>query len=119
MLELVHLTGILNYAVELYGMMWYKKAKLIDLDPPVKMNLHCAYCGRWATNADEFAKRDMAIWKKPEDLDAEEKGSMRQALIQGPSSGMCPYCSSVAKEMRDRKLPYSNAVIKSLSLKMN
>lgn len=101
-------------------MNWYKKAKLINLDPPRTMNLECMYCKRWATNSDsELVDREDAIWKKQSELDEEESLAAKMSKEDGPSSGICSYCEKIMKEMKDRKLPLKSDIIRNLSLSVN
>ena len=91
---------------------WYKKAKLIDkgegnTGEDKNMYLSCQYCGRWATNpTDEKAPSTHYLWKKPEQLDSEEKKESDEAVFQmmeseditkSISHAICPVCWDLLK----------------------
>lgn len=87
-------------------MNWYKKALLIDKRGPGDMNrisVLCSYCGRWAThpNNERVEKRNY-VWKRPEQMDSEEKYEADLSLRNlSVSHGICPYCVSILKESLD------------------
>jgi hypothetical protein len=98
-------------------MSWYKQAKLIDVDPPKAMTMHCSYCGRWATTNKENAPKNEAIWKKETDLTPEERNEVQETHKNKMySSGLCPSCFEFTMHFLKRKINFSPETIKSLTL---
>jgi len=105
-------------------MNWYKKAKLIDIDPPNELVLHCMYCNRWATTEGVNEPRETATWKKQDRLDDQERAQVAEAKAKsldsagGYSSGMCPVCVKIVKSLQNKKLGIDPNVIRAISLSL-
>ena len=103
-------------------MNWYKKAKLIDIDPPNEMVLHCMYCDRWATTEGINVPRETATWKKQTVLNDQERAQVAEAKskslngVGGYSSGMCPVCVEIVKSFTNKGTIPDPNVIRSISL---
>jgi len=99
-------------------MNWYKESKLIDIDPPQSMTLHCMYCNRWATTEQENALKGNAVWKKEQDLTHEEKQDVRDTRgKKSYSSGICPTCHKIVMDFLHKDIhDFSPETIKSISL---
>lgn len=102
-------------------MNWYKKAKLIDKKAPTDINsihLTCQYCGRWATHSYNVqANKDEYVWKRPEQLDLEEKRQMNKSYsLMGISHGICPYCMEILERSAENIFNMSPQEIRNESL---
>ena len=86
-------------------MNWYKTAKLADKihqTPNEAMFVRCMHCKKFLTDPEgiysEEEKRNIANWKAPEEMDAEELRDWDIAVRSkfddpiGVSDGYCPVC---------------------------
>ena len=101
-------------------MNWYKQAKLIDIDPPKAMTMHCAYCDRWATTDKENAPKSEAIWKQEKHLTLEERNEVQETRRRKMySSGLCPTCHKIVMDFLHRKINFTTKTIKSMTLMLD